>query len=51
MPRNDLASFLQLRVRNNIIYEYTSLRRSPETVEVAALHMWNQKYGPQVSLD
>ena len=20
-------------------------------VEVAALHMWNQKYGPQVSLD
>lgn len=20
-------------------------------VDVAALHMWNQKYGPQVSLD
>lgn len=23
----------------------------PEIVDVAALHMWNQKYGPQVSLD
>lgn len=23
----------------------------PEMVDVAALHMWNQKYGPQVSFD
>lgn len=27
------------------------LRNKPEMVDVAALHMWNQKYGPQVIFD
>lgn len=38
---------------HNLFYEVltTTVLNKPEMVDVAALHMWNQKYGPHVIFD